>query len=128
MIAGLFHFKTILDEKGNEYVLFLESQLTSAENIQDRTQFEAIENHVHLLNNVKKEDFSQCVQTGKILAQSVRNSLCFHYPRKQFIVYVSLRLNDSMILRFHQKWENEEPYYDPEDFNSEQEKVIKFET
>lgn len=83
---------------------------------------------MHLLNNVKKEDFSQCVQTGKILAQSLLNSLRFHYPRKQFIVFVTLRLNDSMIIRFHQKWENEEPYYDPEDFHSEQEKVIRFET
>ena len=32
-----------------------------------------------------------------------------------------------MIIRFHQKWENEPPYYNSDSFTSEYEKVIKIE-
>lgn len=56
------------------------------------------------------------------------NCLKWNYPEKQFMVYVSLRMYDSMIIRFHQKWENEEPYCNPHDFTSENEKVFLFET
>ena len=37
-------------------------------------------------------------------------------------------MRDSMIIRFHQKWKNEEPYYVPVDEDLETEKLFVFET
>ena len=41
------------------------------------------------------------------------NALVYSYPTKSFYVYVTIELHDSFIIRFHQKWDGEEPYYDP---------------
>ncbi len=56
-IAGLFRFKTVTDDEGNEFVLYADSPIDRVEHIRDRTAFEAVENHVHLIDNVKKEEF-----------------------------------------------------------------------
>lgn len=124
LIGNLFQFKTILDESGNEYVLFANSKLSYIESVQDRTEFEASENHVHLVDKVKQKDVFDCLQIGKNIGQALLYCLLATYPQKQFVVFVSLRRNDSMILRFHQKWDNEEPYYDPSDFTSACDTVI----
>ena len=55
------------------------------------------------------------------------SSLKSYYPQKSFVVYVSINLHDSFIIRFHQKWDDEEPYYYPADFTSPNEKVYSFE-
>lgn len=47
-IAGLFRFKTVTDDGGNEFVLFADSPVDRVEHVQDKTAFEAAENHVHL--------------------------------------------------------------------------------
>ena len=127
LIANLFVFKTIFDEKGNEYVLFSVSEYDSIQNIEDKTAFEALENHIHLLERIKKQEFESLIPVAKILGQTLANSLKTQFPNKKFYVYVSLRLNDSMIIRFHQKWENEEPYCNPADFVGEIEKVFGYE-
>ncbi len=127
LIADLFAFKTISDEKGNEYVLFSMSQCDSIRNIEDKTAFEAIENHVHLLERIKKQEFENLISVAKILGQTLANSLKIQFPAKNFYVYVSLRLHDSMIIRFHQKWENEEPYYDLDTDIGNIEKVFRYE-
>ena len=80
-LAGLFRFKTITDDRGNEFVLFADSSVDRVEHVQDKTAFDA-----------------------ETLGQVLLNSLKFRYPQKQFVVYVSLCLHDSMIIRFHQKW------------------------
>lgn len=127
LIANLFRFKSIYDEDGNEYVVFYNSVLDSVDNISDRTAFEAYENHVHLLNNLSEKEFSQCIPVAKNLGYALLCSLHESYPNKTFIVYVSIQKKDSMIIRFHQKWENEPPYYNSDSFTSEYEKVIKIE-
>ena len=43
LIADLFAFKTISDEKGNERVLLSANEYNSIENIEDKTTFEAVE-------------------------------------------------------------------------------------
>lgn len=126
-IANLFSFKSIYDEKGNEYVLFANSIYDSVKHISDRTAFEAYENHVHLLDNIKEQDFPQCVVIAKHLGRALLSALSESYPDKKFIAFVSIKKNDSMIIRFHQKWENEEPYFNPNDFTSKFEKVLKIE-
>ena len=123
-----FNFKTILDEKGNEYVVLASTPLDSVQRIEDKTAFEAVENHVHLLDHLKKQEFEDLIPIAKTLCQTLANTLSKQYPNKKFLVYSSLTLKDSFILRFHQKWENEEPYYDPADFNTETEKMFVCET
>ena len=59
LFADLFQYKTICDEKGNEYVLFADNEINSIANVQDRTAFEAFENHVHLICNIQKDDFKK---------------------------------------------------------------------
>ena len=128
LITNLFKFKTIIDEKGNEYVLFEHSFCEKIKNIQDKTEFEASENHVHLIDNINKDEFERLVPIAKSLGQALLNCLKCDFSDKEFVVYVSIHLKDSMTIRFHQKWENEEPYCWPEEFMSEKEKVFAFET
>jgi len=56
--------RTITDEKGNEYVLYQNSILDNISKIDDKTAFEAIENHVHLLDHVKPSEFDSLVVIG----------------------------------------------------------------
>jgi hypothetical protein len=126
LIAGLFHFKNILDEKGNEYVFFTHRRNEPINNVYDRTEFEAQENHIHLLDRVKKEEFSKLFPIAEKLGNALLNALKFNYPSKNFIVFITIDLYDSFIIRFHQKWEGENPYYNPADFNSPNTSVFMF--
>ncbi|MBE6756388.1 MAG: hypothetical protein E7555_08025 [Ruminococcaceae bacterium] len=117
LTVGLFSFRTIEDNSGNEYVVYCSSTVTpeSLKDISDRTEFEALENHVHLLDKITKKEFENAEEISDILGKSLLNCLRAKYPDKHFFVYVSVDLKDSMIIRFHQEWENEEPYYNAED-------------
>ena len=117
-VVRLFSFKTIADDRGNEYVLFGDSTMTKSDMpyISDRTEFEALENHVHLLEKITKKEFKDSEEVLNFLGKSLLNCLRQTYPDKHFFVYVSIDLKDSMIVRFHQKWENEMPYYTDKDF------------
>lgn len=126
-IAGLFRFKTVTDDLGNEFVLCADSPFDHVESIRDKTAFEAVENHVHLIDHVKKEEFDELIPIAKALGQALANDLKGQYPEKSFVVFVSLCLNDSLIIRFHQKWDNEAPYYDPSAFSAAKELVFAFE-
>jgi len=128
LFSELFKFKSITDEEENEYILFANSPLSCAHGITDRTAFEAIENHVHLVDNIKKSEFDILLSVGDTLGQAVLCSLKNQYPNKHFCVYISLCLHDSMIIRFHQKWDNEAIYYNPQDFVAPEERVMLFES
>ena len=114
MIAGLFDFKTVRDEADNEYVLYAGSPLYSAGgmNITDRTGFEAVANHVHLADNVKNDEFERWIRVGDVLGRLLADRLKGQFPQKKFVVFVTVSLHDSVIVRFHQKWAGEPPYYD----------------
>lgn len=127
LVAQLFDFKTITDEYGHEFVLLKSNSLETVSKIDDKTQFEAVENHIHLLNYIKSIDFEKTQFIATHLGQALLWSLNANYPDKHFVVFVSLQLHDSMIIRFHQKWNDEEVYYDVSDFLSPKEKVFKFE-
>lgn len=127
LLSSLFDFKTISDEMGNEFVLFSQNRTEPITSIKDRTEFEALENHVHLLDNIKKDEFEKLIPIAENLGSAILNSLKCRYPNKNFIVFVSICLNDSMIIRFHQKWDGEDPYYITSEFTSPKEKIISFE-
>lgn len=127
-MSDLFSFKTIVDEFNNEYIVFQNSPINAITNIQDKTEFEAVENHVHLFDNIKYKDFKQLVDIGNSLGKALLYCLQSTYPQKRFVVYVSISIKESMIIRFHQKWTDECNYYDNiEDYGSN-EKVMKFES
>lgn len=126
LFAGLFQYKTIYDDKGNEYVLFADNPINSVENVQDHTAFEALENHVHLICNMQKGEFQKSLEIAKKIGTALSNNLHTCYPDKSFFVFISCRQKDDMIIRFHQTWENEAPYYNPSDFINENEKVYMF--
>ncbi len=126
-LSNIFSFKTVSDKDGNEYVLFTYSNINKIDfEIDDKIQFEAVENHVHLSDNIKKKDFDKAVEIGRILGETLLNALKEKYPDKEFCVFVTVDVGDSMIIRFHQVWENEPVYYNPDDFNSDKTKILMF--
>ena len=127
LISQLYEFKLISDEVNNTYVVFANSSLSNIDRVNDRTQFEAVENHVHIIENVKKDNYQTCIECAPLLGTALLNSLCASYPSRHFVVFVTIRINDSMIIRFHQKWKDEAPYYDLSHFTSDREVVLKFE-
>ena len=79
------------------------------------------------MDKITKKEFKSLIPISKQLGNTLLNCLKCKYPDKQFVVFVSIHLRDSMIVRFHQKWEGEEPYYRPSDFNGPNERVFSFE-
>lgn len=109
-ISDLFEYKIVLDLNKVEYVLFKSSNIGNLDDtIDDKTAFEALENHVHLIDNIKKSEYGELTQIGKKLALAMLNNLRIAFPNKKFVVFVTL--SDSMIIRFHQQWENEPEYF-----------------
>lgn len=121
-------FKIITDENHTEYVVFENSTLNSATGISDKTEFEALENHLHVLDNISLKEFKRLSPIAESLGNLLLCCLKQKFPRKNFVVFVSMCVHDSLIIRFHQKWENEEPYYNPNDYTGVTEKVFGFES
>jgi len=80
--------------------------------ITDKTQCEAFVNHYHLFENIGKQNYENVVAIGHAIAKNLHNALTQAFPTKTFIVYLEVSLKDSVMLRFHQIWENEQPYFD----------------
>ena len=128
-VSDLFSFKTVTDEMGNEFVLFKNNPLTHIVDISDKTAFEALENHRHIFDKIKPKNVAQCISVGEVLGETLLRVLKLSYPKKKFIVYISVSVGDSMIIRFHQKWENEMPYYEKEDVDCpKNERLLRFES
>ena len=126
-ISGMFEFKSIHDASNNEFVLFKENTLDSVDEGLDKTSFESSQNHKHLIDNIKKDEFLALIPIANSFGNALLCNLKYYYPKKHFLVFVSIRLYDSMIIRFHQKWENEESFCNPDEFTSPNEKVFMFE-
>ena len=109
-VSELFEYKVIFDSNKTEYVVYKSSVINNIEDsVDDKTAFEAVENHVHLIDDIKKADYAKLIHLGNQLGKALLNNLTATYPSKRFVVFVTL--TDSMIIRFHQKWENEPEYF-----------------
>jgi hypothetical protein len=126
-ILSVFEFKTVCDDAANEYVLLKCSEIDKVRDIADKTEFEAIENHIHLVDRIRSDELDLFLGVAKPLGNAVLCCLAAFAPQKHFRVYVAITLRDSMIVRFHQKWAGEEPYYNPEEFRSTKDSVFVFE-
>lgn len=126
-LSEFFEYKIIKDEFQNEYVILQSNPLDVIDKIEDKTAFEATQNHIHLMDNIKKVDYNELILIAERLGKVVLNNLNSNFPNKHFIVFISIKLYDSLIIRFHQKWEKEVPYLNPSDFVNSGEKILSFE-
>lgn len=113
-LSDLFEYKIVSDLDKNDYVLLKSSNINYIDDIiDDKTAFEALENHTHLLDDIKKSEYAELTEIGKKLGRAMLNNLKANFQNKKFIVFVTL--SDSMIIRFHQQWENEPEYFTVDD-------------
>ncbi len=108
-------FYTRIDINQNEFVL-LDTGMANKEvishTIADRTQYEAVENHVHIFEDyIGAKNYDTARKVGISIAENLYNTLTTEFPDKSFVVYLTINLH-GMIIRFHQIWDNEPTYYD----------------
>ncbi|MDR1390583.1 MAG: hypothetical protein LBJ31_11500 [Treponema sp.] len=92
----------------------------------DKTAYESFENHFHLFGKINKKDEEVAIKIGKTISQNLLNALQMNFPDKIFIVYLTVNIKDSTIIRFHQEWNNEPPYFDSKAFSDEY--IFEFKT
>ena len=79
--------------------------------VEDRTGYEAVWNHVHLFSGpLPPEELAKVRTLALAAAQDLRHALEQTFPGKRFAVFLTLNPEDG-ILRFHQLWPGEVPYY-----------------
>jgi len=53
---------------------------------------------------------------AKLITSNLIEQLKIKFQNKKFYVYFDCNFKEHIIIRFHQIWKNEEPYYDVKDF------------
>lgn len=114
-LCDIFSTSIVEDSKGNEFVVptgsvFVIKQFI--DNITDKTELEAGVSHIHVLDKITKREYKTICKCGKDLCNAVLGYLCNRHPGKRFYVYLTATVGDSIIVRFHQIWEGEEPFYE----------------
>ena len=106
-------FMIIQDIKGTEYVLFSKSKLENMDTlyVDDKTLFEATDNHIHFLDKVRKSEMPYLKRIAECVCELVLGKLEATFPSKMFVVSVAIQTGESVIFRFHQLWPDELPYY-----------------
>ena len=101
------------DQYENELV-FLQPKQGVSNHLQifDKTQCEALQNHVHLFDHVPRIYQEMNLRICRSIAENLWNRLKESYPTKHFVVYLHWNPKGSSTVRFHQLWADEEPYFD----------------
>ncbi|MEA5038663.1 MAG: hypothetical protein VB086_02375 [Clostridiaceae bacterium] len=126
VIYPVFYVKK--DRDGHELV-FLDAghhQEDISVVIADKTQCEAVENHFHLFNRTNEENKEAVKKIGASIAKNLLRALMQTFPDKKFIVYLEVNISDSTIVRFHQIWDNEPPYFDVATFKNKNVELFEF--
>ena len=89
------------------------------QNESEKIEIEALENHVHLFENVKKCLQEEVKLISISIAQNLLKWLKNQFPNKKFVVLLELNFKDSVIVRFHQIRDNEDLYMDPKYFSEQ---------
>lgn len=108
-------FYSRIDSSQNEFIL-LKTEASQEgpipHPIADKTQYEAVENHIHIFEDfIGTKNYTTARQIGISIAQNLYQTLAAKYPNKTFIVYLTINLHGA-IIRFHQIWNDEPTYYD----------------
>ncbi len=105
---------------GIEYILInkYDSHVVSKNIFNDKTKFESLENHIHLI----KPQICLCRKYLKIeiqkLGEKILRKLILQFPNHKFIVYIEINNKNNVIIRFHQQWKDEENYYNINNLSS----------
>lgn len=123
-------FYSVSDCDGNEFVfLDMGDKINDFTNkIEDKTSVESIQNHFHLFERQNKNCRTAVYEISTAIAKNLLNSLKCKYPDKEFIVFLDINMNDSTIVRFHQQWKDEIPYYDITQLNQKGFELYEFRT
>ncbi len=123
--SQLLHYHVLTDAAGNELLCLCDDHRKAIPlSVEDKTAYEAGNNHEHLLDDILDEAFSELVADAPVLCRLIYCNIKMQYPRKKLAVYAAVSRHDSLTIRFHQVWTGEPPYYDPEDFSSGDERVF----
>ena len=113
-------FYAVRDSEDNEYVFLRtgEDKRKSIKSVTDKTQFEAYENHVRLFGKVGKKHQGEAVKVAHFITKNLIKELTLNFPDKKFHVYLDCDFTDHIIIRFHQHWRDELPYYNITEFST----------
>lgn len=119
-------FYTVKDSENNEYVFLKteDNEIKSLKSVKDKTQLEAYENHIHLFGKVNKKHQKNALKISQMITNNLVRVLGLKFPNKKFLVYLDCDFDDHIIIRFHQIWENEFPYYDANNFSTIKEYTV----
>lgn len=111
-------FYTIKDLENNEYVFLKteDDEIKILNSVKDKTQLEAYENHVHLFGKLKKKHQKDALKVSQLITENLVKELNLRFPNKKFLVYLDCDFEEHTIIRFHQIWKNEIPYYNINEF------------
>lgn len=128
--SHLFDWDLVPDDRGNDLVLINVGNqdnldtIKAQTKIRNNTHIEGFYNHVHILDDIKKNEIDSLCESGNRLGKSLLSCLCRKYPDKKFIVFVTISVGDSMTIRFHQQWPNEPFYFDIEEIHNQNERLL----
>ena len=111
--ASLLDTEIVTDKSGRDFVLLSGAYIDLDYDVQDKTEFEAVNNHVHILDKLSPTELDGLKEMAPALCRCIQYTLQAKYPGRQFYVYATASVHDSFILRFHQSWDDEPPYYSP---------------
>lgn len=114
-LTQLLQYGIIQDTVGNELVCI--ADVATGERIDymilDKTAYEAVNNHVHLVDDITDYEHLVLAADAEIMCLLIYANLKFEYPKKRFAVFATVQRHDSFVLRFHQIWKDEQMYYMP---------------
>ena len=113
-------FYSLKDADGNELILLDTGNREKSfgkEKI-DKTQTEAYLNHFHVWGRFRACDEMKIKKLCERIAKNLLERLVCKYNKKKFVVFLEVNSRESIIIRFHQIWENEPTYYDTDYFTN----------
>ena len=131
--AQLFSFREIEDSEGNVHVVWAHSRTGQSGRVSVRpgecTEFEALENHEHLIDDITPQQFRAMIPALDSLCRALRDALRVRCADRKFHVWGLIQLHGTMMVRFYQEWPGEPPYW-TEDLLTDptKERLIHYET
>jgi len=131
--ARLFSFQEIPDLSGNTHVLWahlpLDGNCSLSVQAGEYVEFEALQNHEHLLDDLTQEEFHAMLPVTDGLCRALRNVLSVRYPDRTFHVWGLVQEGGTVIVRFYQDWPDEAEYWtDDMQIDENREKLIHYKT
>ena len=116
-LAKLFDYERIFGAYDTDLVVLRENDIDEITFvIDDKTEFEADYNHVCVAEEIDERDFAVLARYLPKIGEALLKCLEHDFPDKKFVVFALIRLHDKAVIRFHQLFEGEKPYYDRSQF------------